>query len=128
MIAHDEEEPKTIQEALSGPTSNEWIKAMEEEMNLMESNHVWDLVELSLGHKTIGNKWVLNIKRKADGTIDRYKARLAAKGYTQQEEIDCEKTFSHVVRFASIRLILAIVAWVDLELYQMDVKTVFLNG
>ena len=56
---------------------------MKDEMNSMESNQVWDLVDLPLGHKTIRNKWVLNIKHKVDGTIDRYKARLVAKGYTQ---------------------------------------------
>ena len=81
MIAHDEEEKKTIQEALFGPTSKEWIKVMEEEMNPMDSNHIWDLVDLPASCKTIGNKWVLNIKHKADGTIDKYKALLVAKGY-----------------------------------------------
>ena len=94
----------------------------------MESNRVLDLVDLPLGRKTIGNKWVLNIKYKVDGTIDIYKTRLVAKGYKQQEGIDYEETFSHVVKFASIRLILAIVAIVDLELHPMDVKTAFLNG
>ena len=83
---------------------------MEEEMNSMKSNEVWDLVDLPLGCKTIRNKWVLNIKCKADRTIDRYKARLVAKGYMQHEGIDYEETFSPVVRFASIHLILAIVA------------------
>ena len=127
MISH-EEEPKTFKEALCGPTSKEWIKAMEEEMNSIKSNHVWDLFDLSLGRKTIGNKWVLNIKREVHGIIDRYKARLLAKGYTQQEGIDYEETFSLMVRFASIHLILAIVAHMDLELCQMDIKTTFLNG
>uniref|UniRef100_A0A2N9EKE5 Integrase catalytic domain-containing protein n=1 Tax=Fagus sylvatica TaxID=28930 RepID=A0A2N9EKE5_FAGSY len=87
-----------------------------------------ELVDLPPGRKTIGNKWVLKVKRKADGSIDRYKARLVAKGYTQREGIDYEDTFSPVVRFASIRLILSIVAKQDLELFQMDVKTAFLNG
>ena len=128
MITHVEEEPKTIQEALSSPTSKEWIKAMEEEMNSMKSNQVLDLVDLPPSRKTIGNKWVLNIKRKADRTIDKYKARLVAKGYTQQEGIECERTFLPVVKFESIHLIIAIVAWIDLELYKMDVKTAFLNG
>ena len=73
MIAHEEKDPKTIQEALSGPTFKEWIKAMKEEMNSMESNHDSDLVDLPPGRKTIGNKWVLNIKRQANETIDRYK-------------------------------------------------------
>ena len=82
MISHDEEEPKTKQQALSDPKAEEWFEAMNEEMNSMESNQVWDLVYLPLGRKTIGNKWVLNIKHKVDGIIDKFKARLVAKGYT----------------------------------------------
>ena len=70
-------------EALSCLAKGEQIKAMEEEMASMRSNHVWELVDLPKGRKTIGNKWVLKIKRKADGSIERYKARLVAKGYTQ---------------------------------------------
>jgi Reverse transcriptase (RNA-dependent DNA polymerase) len=104
------------------------MKAMEETMESMRSNNVWKLVNLPEGRKAIGNKWVLKIKRLADGSIDRYKARLVVKGYTQQEGIDYEEIFSPVVRFTSIRLILATVAGLDLELHQMDVKTVFLNG
>jgi Reverse transcriptase (RNA-dependent DNA polymerase) len=104
------------------------MKAMEETMESMRSNNVWKLVNLPEGRKVIGNKWVLKIKRLADGSIDRYKARLVVKGYTQQEGIDYEEIFSPVVRFTSIRLILATVAGLDLELHQMDVKTVFLNG
>ena len=97
-------------------------------MDSMAKNQVWELVDLLPGRKTIGNKWVLKIKRKVDGSIDKYKARLVAKGYTQREGIDYEENFSPVVRFVSIRLILAIVAPLDLELFQMDVKTAFLNG
>ena len=129
MIApQDDEEPKTITEALSGPKAKELSKAMEEEMKSMRTNQVWDLVDLPPGRKSIGNKWILKIKRKSDGSIERYKAQLVAKGYTQEEGIDYEDTFSPVVRITSVRLVLAIISHMDLELYQMDVKTAFLNG
>jgi hypothetical protein len=122
------DEPASFSEALHSLDRDEWMIAMQEEMSSMDKNNVWELVDLPPGRKTIGNKWVLKVKRKADGSIDRYKARLVAKGYTQREGIDYEDTFSPVVRFASIRLILSIVAKQDLELFQMDVKTAFLNG
>ena len=127
-IALDEEEPTSFAEVLSSSAKDEWMVAMQEELSSMAKNKVWELVDLPPGRKTIGNKWVLKVKRKADGSIDKYKARLVAKGYTQREGIDYEETFSPVVRFASIRLILAIVAQMNLELFQMDVKTAFLNG
>ena len=103
MIAsQDNDEPKTVQEALSSFVSDEWMKAMNNEMESIRTNQVWDLEDLLLGRKAIGNKWVLKIKCKADGSIERYKACLVAKGYTQKEGVDYEETF--------IRFILAIVA------------------
>ena len=94
----------------------------------MKTNHVWELVDTLKGHKLIDNKWILKIKHKANSIIERYKARLVAKGYTQQKGIDYDETFSLVMRFTLIHLILAIIASMDIELHQMDVKTTFLNG
>ena len=101
---------------------------MEEEIESMKVNQVWSLVDLPLGRKVIGNKWIFKIKYKVDDSIDRYKARLVAKGYIQKEGIDYEETFSPAVRFTSSRLLLTIVINLNLELHQIDVKTTFLNG
>ena len=101
---------------------------MQEEMSSMDKNKVWALVDIPSGRTTIGNKWVFKVKCKADGSIDKYKAHLVVEGYTQREGIDHGDKFSLIVRFASICLILTIVAHLDLELFQMDVKTMFLNG
>ena len=127
-LLQEDDEPSSFEEAVSCPAKDKWISAMNEELESMKINQVWELVDLPTGRRAIGNKWVLKIKQKADGSIERYKARLVAKGFTQQEGIDYEETFSPVVRFTSIRLILALVAGLDLELHQMDVKTAFLNG
>ena len=85
-------------------------------------------MDLPAWRNAFGNLWVLKTKHNLDGSNERYKARLVAKGYTQREGIDYDETFSPVVRFASLRAILAFVAKQDLELVQIDVKTAFLHG
>lgn len=97
-------------------------------MNLMHQNNIWTLVNLPPRRKAIGNKWILKIKLKVDDIVERYKVRLVAKGYAEQEGIDYEETFSPIVRFSPIYNILAIAVHLDLELHQMKVKTTFLNG
>ena len=99
---------------------------MKDEMKSM--NGVWDLEDISKGAKTVGCKWVYKIKRDSKGNAERFKARLVAKGFTQREGIDYNETFSPVSCKDSFRIIMALVAHYNLELYQMDVKTTFLNG
>ena len=92
----------------------------------LHANDTWDLVELPKDRKAIPNKWVYKIK-----TVDgkpKYKARLVAKGYAQKEGIDFQEVFSPVVKMTTLRVLFALTAALDLELFQMDVKTAFLHG
>ena len=91
-------------------------------------NRIWKLVDLPSGCKIIGCNWVLRKQLKPDGSIDKFKARLAAKGFKQKVVLDFSNTFSPVTRITSIRLLIAIAAIFDLKIHQMDVKTAFLNG
>ncbi|KAL6327870.1 hypothetical protein AAG906_026549 [Vitis piasezkii] len=126
--SYDAFDPVTYQEAIHCPQFISWKEAMDDEMNSMYMNGVWDLVELPHGYKPVGCKWVFKTKRDSSGKIERYKARLVVKGYSQREGIDFKETFSPVSTKDSFRVIMAIVAHFDLELHQMDVKTAFLNG
>jgi hypothetical protein len=101
---------------------------MKDEIKSMSTNEVWDLEKIPKGAKTVSCKWVYKTKYDSQGNIDKFKARLVAKEYTQREGIDYNKTFSPVSCKDSFRIIMALVAHYDLELHQMDVKTSFLNG
>ncbi|KAK9020229.1 hypothetical protein V6N11_054719 [Hibiscus sabdariffa] len=128
VILVDHDEPKTYQEAVSSPDSEKWLEAMRSEMDSMSDNQVWTLVEPPEGIKPIGCKWVFKKKTDMDGNVQTYKGRLVAKGYRQIHGIDYDETFSPVAMFKSIRILLAIAAFHDYEIWQMDVKTAFLNG
>ena len=99
---------------------------MKDELKSMEQNEVWDLVELPQGFKKVGCKLVFKIKRDSTCNIERHKARIVAKDFTQKNDIDYKEIFSPVSRKDSLRIIMALVSGV--ELHQMDVKTTFLNG
>ena len=101
---------------------------MKSELDSMYSNQVWDLVKAPNGIKPLGCKWVYKRKKGIDGKVETFKARLVAKRYTQKEGIDYEETFSLVAMLKSIRILLSIATHYDYEIWQMDVKTVFLNG
>ncbi|KAJ1700426.1 hypothetical protein LUZ63_000205 [Rhynchospora breviuscula] len=119
------EDPTTFEEAAE---KEEWRNAMEEEIKAIEKNKTWQLVKLPEGKNVIGVKWVFRTKFCADGAIQKFKARLVAKGYAQEYGIDYEETFSPVVRFETVRLILALAAQLKKKVYQFDVKSAFLNG
>ncbi|GJU20809.1 retrovirus-related pol polyprotein from transposon TNT 1-94 [Tanacetum coccineum] len=118
-------EPKNVNEALKDES---WVIAMQEELNQFVANDVWDLVPLPMSQSVIGTKWVFRNKLDENGIVSRNKARLVAQGYNQQEGIDYDETYAPVARLESIRILLAIACANDFKLYQMDVKSAFLNG
>ncbi|CAM8999896.1 unnamed protein product [Rhodiola kirilowii] len=101
---------------------------MQEELEEFARNDVWDLVPRPDGVNVIGRKWIFKNKSDASGNITRNKARLVAQGYTQIEGIDFEETFAPVARLEAIRLLLALACHLKFRLFQMDVKSAFLNG
>jgi hypothetical protein len=101
---------------------------MKEELDALHKNHTWDLVDLPRGKSVVGYKWVYKIKTCSHGTVDRYKARLVARGFTQEYGVDYEETFAPVARLSSVRALLAVAASRHWSLSQMDVKNAFLNG
>ncbi|GJY60726.1 retrotransposon protein, putative, ty1-copia subclass [Tanacetum coccineum] len=121
-------EPANYKAALLDPESDKWLSAMNVEMQSIKDNKVWDLVDLPPNGKTVDSKWLFKKKTDMDEVVHTYKARLVAKGYTQTPGIDYEETFSPVADIRAIRILIAIAAFYDYEIWQMDVKTAFLNG
>ena len=121
------EEPQTYEEAVNGKDKNKWEAAMQEELDSLNENEVYVECELPNGKKAIGSKWVFKLKR-IPGEKDRFKARCVARGYSQRHGIDYGETFSPVIRYESIRILLALAAIKNLYMKQCDVKTAFLYG
>jgi transposase InsO family protein len=118
-------EPRDVGHALS---DSNWVNAMHEELENFERNQVWVLVDPPFSCKPIGTKWVFKNKQGEDGLVVRNKARLVAQGFCQKEGIDYGETFAPVARLEAIRILLAFAASRGFKLYQMDVKSAFLNG
>nr|GEY61568.1 putative retrotransposon Ty1-copia subclass protein [Tanacetum cinerariifolium] len=110
------------------PESDKWLEAINTEMQSMKDNQVWYLVDLPSNGQTVGCKWLFKKKTDMDGNVRTFKARLVAKGFTQTYRVDNGETFSHVAHIRDIRILLAIATFYDYDIWQMDVKTTFLNG
>jgi hypothetical protein len=119
--------PTSIAEAYASPNTDDWKEAVHNEMDSILSNGTWELTERPYGCKPVGCKWVFKKKLRLDGTIEKYMARLVAKGYTQNEEEDFFDTYSPVARLTTIRALLSLAASYGLIVHQMDVNTTFLN-
>lgn len=121
-------DPQTVEEALASPQATEWKRAMDEEYNSLIKNKTWTLAELPPGKKALPYKWVFKTKSDQNGNVLRYKARLVIKGYAQKGGTDYEEIYSPVVRYTTIRYLLALAARYGLEIDQMDAVSAFLQG
>ena len=117
FLSINDNDPVSFSQVASCDDFEKWLNAMEEEINSMKHNCVWDLVELPKGCKRVGCKWVFKTKCDPHGNFERYKARLVAMGFTQKDDIDYKETFSPVSRKDSFRIIMTLIAHYDLELY-----------
>src|SRR6266540_4508980 len=117
-------EPLSVEQALEDP---DWVIAMQEELNNFTRNEVWSLVERSK-QNVIGTKWVFRNKQDKNGVVTRNKARLVAQGFIQIEGLNFGETYAPVARLESIRILIAFATHHNFKLYQMDVKSDFLNG
>ena len=128
VIEQESNEPKSVKEALSFSDAELWRQAMQDEIDSFEQHGAWELIDRPMHKNIVKNRWIFKIKRDADGKIATYRARLVAKGFTQQYGLDYNETFSPVVRHSSIRMLLSLAVELDLKIDHLDVKTAFLNG
>lgn len=112
---------------MNGENFKIWHDAMMEQMESIATNKFWNLIQLPSGHSTISCKWIYKTRRNVTANIEWYKVRLVAKGFTKREGIYYQETFSPILKKDLFRIIMALVAHFDLELYQMDVKTAFFS-
>ena len=118
-------EPKKVEEALK---DENWVESMHQKLHQFVRNDVWEPVPRPKDTHVISTKWIFKNKNDDDGEIVRNKSRLVAQGYTQVEGIDFDESFALVARLKSIRILLSIAFIMNFKLYQMDVKSAFLNG
>ncbi len=121
-------DPLTVQQALKSDNADKWKIAMNEEIEQLIINNTWSLVELPPDRKAVSNKWVFKTKLNSDGTIERFKARLCAKGFTQVQFIDFNDTYAPVMKYKSLRIILALATILNYDIQHLDVQTAFLNA
>jgi hypothetical protein len=120
--------PLTYADIADRPDSDEWYKCSDDEIAQLLTEETWELVPCPPDRKPIKSKWVYRIKRDSLGNVIKYKGRLCACGYSQVHGVDYHEVYSPVIRAESIKLLLAIAAYLDMDVHQMDVVGAFLNG
>jgi hypothetical protein len=120
--------PRSYAEAMRRPDAEKWHEAAHEEIQSLIRNGTWVLAKLPPGRKAIGCRWVFVIKRKSDGTVDRYKARQVAQGFSQRPGFDVFDTYASTLKWPTLRAILGNAALEDLEIESIDISSAFLHG
>jgi hypothetical protein len=118
-------EPSSFQEAMQDPT---WVDAMVEEYDSIVKKNAWEIVPRPVHKSVVGSRWIYKVKKAVDGSVEKYKARFVAWGFSHIEGIDYDETFAPVARYSSIRSIFSLSMQMGWRIHQMDVKTTFLNG
>jgi len=116
--------PSSFEEAMEDPA---WVDAMVEDYDSIVRNSAWEIFPRLEGKSVVGSIWIYKVNKTADESVEKYKARFVARGFSQIEGIDYEETFAPVARYSSIQTILALSVQMGWHIHQMDVKTIFLN-
>ena len=120
-----ENESSSYFETISSSKALLWKEAIKTELESILKNQTWELIDLPSGAKPIGYKWIFNIKYLSDGSIEKYKARLIAKGFSQKQNVDYFDTLAPITRISSIHILIVLAFILKLFIHQMDVKTTF---
>lgn len=116
-----------LEDAMSREDKKQWVEAMKSEIDSLLENDTWVCIDKPTGVNVVKTKWVFKLKKEQEGKV-RYKARLVMKGFTQKKGIDYDETYSPVVRYSSLRYLIALATRHELEIHQMDAVTAFLQG
>jgi histone deacetylase 1/2 len=127
-LAICDDTPSSYKDAMASTCKDEWSKAIQVEYDALMKNGTWRLEQLPQGKRSIGSRWVFRVKRFADGTIEKYKARLVAKGFAQQPGSDYFETFAPTAKLTTLRACFALAAQSESKIFQLDVKSAYLNA
>jgi Reverse transcriptase (RNA-dependent DNA polymerase)/Chromo (CHRromatin Organisation MOdifier) domain len=121
-------DPVNMEDALSRPDRDKWIEAMHDEIESLKNNETWELVKRPEDREVIDTKWVFHIKHNIDGTVERRKGRFVVRGFTQIPGVDYNETYSPVISYTGLRMLMALAIQYGLRIHQMDVKSAYLHG
>ena len=127
-LAKEESEPRSAKEALLSENKEEWKKSMDDEIESLKKNNTWDVVPKPPDANIVSCKWVFKTKRNAEGNVERHKARLVARGFSQKYGTDYDEVFAPVVRQTTFRTLLTVASYKNMTIKHFDAKTAFLNG